>query len=391
MKLLRGLLLKPTLNLLSWMLRSNGNSIILGGPLGWEWYSTIDTAHHGALAGPTDAHRHSDLANIGTDDHHARDHATRHQNGGADEISVAGLSGELADPQTPLGHHASHEPGGSDALTGIEIAITWGGDYTEGLSPKATVLFPWSSPAKLSNPATLPAGNGREAIWSPNGEFLAVAHSDDPYVTIYQRSGTTFTKLADPAELPTGTGLGAAWSPNGEFLAIAHTTSPYVTIYQRSGTSFTKLADPATLPTGIGFGATWSPNGEFLAIAHDKSPYVTIYQRSGTTFTKLADPAELPTGTGLGAAWSPNGEFLAIAHTTSPYVTIYQRSGTSFTKLADPATLPGGQGNDTPWSPNGEFLAVAHLYSPYVTIYQTASTLPESGIVSVKGVIREGD
>ncbi len=99
MKLLRGLLLKPTLNLLIWVLRRNGNSLIIGGPLGWSWQATIDTAHHGPLAGPANAHRHSDLADIGIDNHHARDHATRHQNGGADEIGVAGLSGELADEQ----------------------------------------------------------------------------------------------------------------------------------------------------------------------------------------------------------------------------------------------------------------------------------------------------
>lgn len=37
-------------------------------------------------------------------------HATSHQNGGADEISVAGLSGELADPQPPKNHdHASNK------------------------------------------------------------------------------------------------------------------------------------------------------------------------------------------------------------------------------------------------------------------------------------------
>jgi len=32
------------------------------------------------------------------------DHATRHENGGADEIDVGGLSGELADPQPPKAH-----------------------------------------------------------------------------------------------------------------------------------------------------------------------------------------------------------------------------------------------------------------------------------------------
>ena len=110
MKLLRGLLLKPTLNLLSWILRHrNGNSVIIGGPLGWEWYSTIDTTHHGSLAGPANAHRHSDLADIGIDNHHARDHPTEHQDGGTQEISIAGLSGEPAELTTHKGlpdvHH----------------------------------------------------------------------------------------------------------------------------------------------------------------------------------------------------------------------------------------------------------------------------------------------
>ena len=64
------------------------NSLIMGGPMGWSWYTTLDADHHGALNGPANAHRHSDLANIGIDDHHARDHAARHGSGGADAVSL---------------------------------------------------------------------------------------------------------------------------------------------------------------------------------------------------------------------------------------------------------------------------------------------------------------
>lgn len=44
-------------------------------------------------------------------------HAASHQNGGADEISVAGLSGLLADGQTPIAHKTTHENGGADEIS----------------------------------------------------------------------------------------------------------------------------------------------------------------------------------------------------------------------------------------------------------------------------------
>jgi hypothetical protein len=63
-------------------------------------------------------------------------------------------------------------------------------------------------------------------------------------------------------------------------MAVAHATSPYITIYKRSGDTFTKLADPSSLPTGDGRGVAFSSVGiDYLAVAHDTSPYVTIYPR----------------------------------------------------------------------------------------------------------------
>jgi len=51
MKIVKGFLLRPTLNLLNWLLKRDGHSVIIGGPLGWEWAKTIDDAHHG-IRGP---------------------------------------------------------------------------------------------------------------------------------------------------------------------------------------------------------------------------------------------------------------------------------------------------------------------------------------------------
>lgn len=49
-------------------------------------------------------------------------HATSHQNGGGDEVSVTGLSGLLADGQTPLSHATSHKSGGGDSIKLDELA-----------------------------------------------------------------------------------------------------------------------------------------------------------------------------------------------------------------------------------------------------------------------------
>jgi len=43
-------------------------------------------------------------------------HASEHENGGVDEISVAGLSGLLADDQNPVNHATDHQHGGSDEV-----------------------------------------------------------------------------------------------------------------------------------------------------------------------------------------------------------------------------------------------------------------------------------
>ncbi|OPX87011.1 MAG: hypothetical protein A4E53_02666 [Pelotomaculum sp. PtaB.Bin104] len=164
-------------------------------------------------------------------------------------------------------------------------------------------------------------GNDILKITGQTEETYRLGSTVTKYDPIYVKFNGT--KLANPATLPAGAGRGASFDPTGTYLAIAHDVSPYVTIYKRSGDTFTKLADPATLPASTGFSASFDPTGTYLAIAHDVSPYVTIYKRSGDTFTKLADPATLPASTGFSASFDPTGTYLAIAHDVSPYVTIY--------------------------------------------------------------------
>lgn len=66
------------------------------------------------MSGARHHHGHANKALLDAYTGTTPNHATNHQNGGADEISVAGLSGELADPQPPKTHAASHTNGTDD-------------------------------------------------------------------------------------------------------------------------------------------------------------------------------------------------------------------------------------------------------------------------------------
>ena len=85
-------------------------------------------------------------------------------------------------------------------------------------------------------------------------------------------------KLSNPSELPTNNALGTAFSPDGNYLSVCHYDSPFITIYKRSGDTFTKLPNPSTLPTGNGYGTAFSPDGNYLSVADSASPYITIYK-----------------------------------------------------------------------------------------------------------------
>jgi len=223
---------------------------------------------------------------------------------------------------------------------------------------------------KLSDPATLPTGFGYGVSFSPDNTYLAVAHNTSPYVTIYKRSGDTFTKLSDPATLPAGASQTCAFSPDNTYLSVGHGISPYITIYKRSGDAFTKLSDPATLPVNSGICCSFSPDNVHLVIGQNASPYIVIYKRNGDVFTKLSDPATLPTGVPWGVSFSPDGVYLAVGHGTTPYITIYKRSGDAFTKLADPAILPASNGKSCAFSPDGQYVSVGIEASPNIATYK---------------------
>ncbi|QPL12247.1 hypothetical protein HrrHc1_130 [Halorubrum phage Hardycor1] len=89
-----------------------------------DGHKSATTAHgsDGVVMGANDVD--SEIATHTNDPnaHHSRDHAARHENGGADEINVDGLSGRLAWRQNPTNHSNRHENGGGDELDAGDLA-----------------------------------------------------------------------------------------------------------------------------------------------------------------------------------------------------------------------------------------------------------------------------
>lgn len=237
------------------------------------------------------------------------------------------------------------------------------------------------------NISATPPSVGRDCAFTNDNQFLAVGHgySGAPLqsLSVYQRTSAgnpivdTFTKLSITDQPPDDV-YGVSWSSDGTYLACAHFTTPFVTIYKRSGTTFTKLSVTGGNPAGNAFRVAFSPDDTYVAIAHTTTPFVTVYKRSGDTFTKLADSAfdVSPGNNCRSIAWSPNGVYLGVGIGAGNFQIVYKRINDAFTKQTDPATgtLPTGTANGFAWSYDAEYYAIAHSTTPFISIYKNNSS-----------------
>jgi hypothetical protein len=93
--------------------------------------------------------------------------------------------------------------------------------------------------------------------FSPAGDALAVSGSNTTlttsrYLGVFLWSvsgGFVYGSVKYPSILPSGICEGVAFSPDGNAIAVAHRNSPYVTAYQWTGSDFgSKFVSPTTIP-----------------------------------------------------------------------------------------------------------------------------------------------
>ncbi len=277
----------------------------------------------------------------------------------------AGFGAKVADPGTPV-------PGDPVFSNAECCQFSPGGNYlavAHSDSPYLTV-YNWSAGfgAKVSDPAVPPDSVGICIAWSPDGAYLAVADGASPVLNIWEWSAGFGTKLGQPAVEPDAGVTEIRWSPDGAYLAVAQNGGRQVTVWNWSSGFGAKFTDPGTSVGANANALAWSPDGNYLLLALQTSPYVAAYSFSDGFVSRLSDPGVLPEGNATGVYFMPDGNHVALSLSASPYVAIYEWFNGFGARLSNPATLPAGLAHGLAFSGNNE-LAVAHNNSPYVTAY----------------------
>ena len=227
-------------------------------------------------------------------------HASTHQNGGADEISVAGLSGLLADGQTPLAHIASHAPGGSDALPWTTIH----GRGTTGAKPAAAAgnagyLYFDTTLTKLQRST----GSAWEDVAEPGAvtSYSLTATTTDATQTELLKAASARLTLPDYT----------AWGFTALFTGRFNSTGEFVTWTARDsnrqwlgiassadGTKLVAAVRDVQLYTSSDSGVTWTArdsNRAWIAVASSSD---------GVKLVASVSLGQLYTSTDSGVSWT---------------------------------------------------------------------------------------
>lgn len=167
-----------------------------------------------------------------------------------------------------------------------------------------TNWFVYETETWTSIPLPTIAGNGYEAKFSPNMQYLGVVHSGAPRVSLF-----TFPDLQPVALLPPAGSWGTScdWSPDGRYFAYTMQSSSAnsLTVLD-SHNGFQAVPD---LPRPFGFSPSgidckFSPDGKYLAFTNSGLPNLVVYETEswGIRFARSGSGGSRDTLYGL--AWS---------------------------------------------------------------------------------------
>jgi hypothetical protein len=254
-----------------------------------------DGANVGVASAPTDyvADADSRLTNART----PTSHATSHENGGGDEISVAGLSGVLADPQPPIiGATSTTAVAGNDAR----------------LTDARTPLSHTHVPGDVTGTAVVTADSRLSDARTPTAHKTSHQNGGSDEIDVTGLSGV----LADPQPPIIGSGATEAVAGNDSRLTNARTPTAHATSHNSGGSD--ALAIDAAAGTGslrtLGTSSTSACAGNDARLSDARVPTtVAAAWPVGSVFTSVVstNPATL-LGFGTWAAFATGRVLVGI-------------------------------------------------------------------------------
>ncbi len=218
---------------------------------------------------------------------------------------------------------------------------------------------------------TIPAPGGTYGIdITSDGQYLALAGDQSPYIMIYKINGSTFTRVSSTL-VESGSARSCKFSPDGEHLVVAvddyNTT---LSIYRRSGDIFMKLSNPDVMPSGPTGECEYSKDGTYLGVNLAYADEIILYKRNGNTYTKansitpgLSEPASV--------SFSPDRLYLASGALSFSKFHVFIKNGNTYSYGWD---LPiNGNNRCCCFSPGGGYLAIGTTATPYLSIYKDTS------------------
>lgn len=203
-----------------------------------------------------------------------------------------------------------------------------------------------------------------------NDVHFVVTHATSPYVTAYPFDNGLGTKLSDPSTLPAGNGRCVAFSPDKKFIAIGHESSPYISVYHWSNDGFgAKVSNPGTLPSNRVEEVRWSPDGSVIAYGVNGGS-VHAYTWSSSGFgTKYSDPSDDDFNDVWSIRWTPDGDYVLVGGTIAsagkPYLAAYAwTNGSGFgTRYVPASNRPTDRTTGIHFHPSGDYVAVSQAGS----------------------------
>jgi serine/threonine protein kinase len=228
-------------------------------------------------------------------------------------------------------------------------ALSWSpsGDYL-AVTANSSTLYVWNTRNWMRHPISTDMDTLTSLSWSPDNKLLALTDDATLQVLAVRHNSTRY----QPEGIGSSSNNSALWSPNGNYLALASSDGSLNILDTSDPRNITLLNTYKNIPANKDkVLLSWSPDSSLIAV--NARHMIQVRAASiGTIASSLGPPESDP----IAMSWSPNGSGIATANGDSRAQLWDQQTGKL---LADYDITDDSSASitDLAWSPGGRYLA----------------------------------